>query len=71
MASKLETTAVVLAGIAIFIGIVALSAWGLMALSGALGHAFEQGKLFISYGQAFLVTLALMFIGNFFSKGSK
>lgn len=46
--------------------VAALNSWLVMLGAGALGHVFEQPKLFISFGQAVIVTFVLGIIGGFF-----
>lgn len=54
--------------IVIVVGSIALSAWIIMLLWGALAHAFDFST--ISFKVAVLVSLALSLVGSFF-KSSK
>lgn len=48
-----------------------ISAFVVMLISGGLAHVYNTDKLLISYGESFVVSLALIVIGAFFGGGRK
>lgn len=50
---------------------VALEAFIIMVVSGAVGHVFEEDAFFISFWQAVVVGIALSVVGGFFRGSSK
>ena len=58
-------------GVALVVALLTLIPFILMLLLGALGHAFHEPHLYVSFWQSILLVFLVSFIGAFFGGGRK